>query len=358
MRNPPNYGSIVNLGKNRRRPLGVRVPDGYRLREDFTEVIKYKYIGYFENTPQGRKDARLLLAQYNEGINVKIEVNRCPTFKEVADDMIERYFIMEEHKKGYYSGKSEYAYRTALKKCKPIHDMKINCVKPSDIQAIADTYKEQSSPTISVLKRVIWLTFERARKERMIPENFIDDIDFLFRSTGNEIHKVFTDYEIELLWKHADDYRVKHILNLIYCGMRIGEYLSIETKNIHIDEQYLIGGFKTTAGRNRTIPIADKTLPFWKEFYNEDSEVFIKGARTHFMSRQHFVDTIWMPVMEALKLNHIPHDTRYTCATLLDRAEVKDNTIKFILGHKQQDITNDVYIHQSKDTLLRAINSI
>lgn len=67
MKNPNGYGGIVDLGKNRRRPIAVRVPNGVKLTEDCREIPQYKYLGYFERTPQGKKDAQLLLAQYNAG---------------------------------------------------------------------------------------------------------------------------------------------------------------------------------------------------------------------------------------------------------------------------------------------------
>ena len=66
MKNPNGYGRIVDLGKNR-RPIAVRVPNGVKLTEDYREIPQYKYLGYFERTPQGKKDAQLLLAQYNAG---------------------------------------------------------------------------------------------------------------------------------------------------------------------------------------------------------------------------------------------------------------------------------------------------
>ncbi len=45
-----------------------------KLTEDCREIPRYKYLGYFERTQQGKKDAQLLLAQYNEGHRVKAAV--------------------------------------------------------------------------------------------------------------------------------------------------------------------------------------------------------------------------------------------------------------------------------------------
>lgn len=48
MKNPNGYGGIVDLGKNRRRPIAVRVPNGVKLTEDCRDIPQYKYLGYFE----------------------------------------------------------------------------------------------------------------------------------------------------------------------------------------------------------------------------------------------------------------------------------------------------------------------
>lgn len=53
-----------------------------------------------------------------------------------------------------------------------------------------------------------------------------------------------------------------------------------------------------------------------------------------------------------------PHDTRHTCATLLDGAEVNDNARKMILGHARGDVTNGVYTHKTLRQLRKAIECL
>ena len=55
---------------------------------------------------------------------------------------------------------------------------------------------------------------------------------------------------------------------------------------------------------------------------------------------------------------HMPHDTRHTCATLLDGAEVNDNARKMILGHARGDVTNGVYTHKTLRQLRKAIECL
>ena len=60
----------------------------------------------------------------------------------------------------------------------------------------------------------------------------------------------------------------------------------------------------------------------------------------------------------AITKNHLPHDCRHTCATLLANADIDKKTIQLILGHSTGDVTERVYIHKTIEQLISAINSI
>ena len=55
---------------------------------------------------------------------------------------------------------------------------------------------------------------------------------------------------------------------------------------------------------------------------------------------------------------HLPHDGRHTCATLMDNADVPKKIQQLILGHSSQDITSKVYTHKTVEQLVEAINRI
>lgn len=62
--------------------------------------------------------------------------------------------------------------------------------------------------------------------------------------------------------------------------------------------------------------------------------------------------------MAKLNLDHLPHDGRHTCATLLDNADVNKTIVKKILGHAGDDVTEKVYTHKTIQQLVEAINLI
>lgn len=359
MKNPPGYGSIVDLGKNRRKPIAVRVPNGKKFNKQGKEVIDYKYLGYFERTSQGKKDAAILLAQYNDGIaiNLPSKANVCPTFKEVANIWLERCLTRVEAKKGKVSRQLEDSYKAAIKRCKPIHNTPINKIKLQDVQDIADSAASMSQSTVRNLEAILDGTFDLARRQKMIPENFINDVDFIFKTSKDKIHKSFTRDEVDLLWKNKDDTNVRIILIMVYTGLRIEEILSLQTKSIFLSEKYMVGGVKTDAGIDRIIPLADKIIPFISDLYNRDNTYLLTHKNKRF-KRATFLKQVWEPTMEKLNMDNLPHDTRYTCATLMDRAEINKNCQKAILGHEQDSVTDKVYVEKDLKDLLCAINRI
>lgn len=358
MRNPNNYGTIVNLGSGRRRPLGVRVRNGVKLTPDCREIPQFKYIGYFENSPQGRRDAIALLAEYNQGrSDIKSDLVKKPTFLQVANEWIDRHEKSLNTKNSTNVESNVAHYKAALKKCTPILDKPINIVTYNDIQTIADNVSHMGKSAVMKLKGLINGTFELARKHKYIPENFIDDVEFNYSVKDDSIHSVFTDDEIKKLWELSDDQEVKALLIMIYTGLRASEFMRILNENIHLDERYFIGGMKTDAGRDRIIPIHESIVPFVSYFIS-DNEYFFTNCGSKW-SYSRFQVTFWNPLMKRLNMNHLPHDTRHTCATLLDRANANPNCIKDILGHAREGITNKVYVDKKNlDDLVRAINLI
>lgn len=359
MKNPPGYGSIVDLGKNRRKPIAVRIPNGKKLNRQGKEIISYKYLGYFERTAQGKRDAQLLLAQYNSGANIHIPKaeNSCPVFKELADIWLQKHLEHLAVKKGSASAQLGHSYAAAISKCRAIHNKKINCIKYQDIQDIADSIAGMSGSSVANIKTVLFETFDLARKQRYITENFINDVDFLYRKKENKIHSSFSKDEVSLLWKNSDDKNIRIILVMIYTGVRIEELLSMKTENIHLDEKYMIGGVKTDAGKNRIIPVADKIYDFVSELYCAENKYLLTHDGKRY-SRTIFMREIWNPAMQLLDINHLPHDTRYTCASMMDRANANENSKKTILGHAKKGVTNSIYVEKELQDLLDAINLI
>ena len=177
--------------------------------------------------------------------------------------------------------------------------------------------------------------------------------------------------EIKLLWDNLnlgvplqysrkdirDIYPVDTLLILIYTGMRPGELLKLENENIFLEDRYMIGGFKSEAGTNRIIPIHEDIYPLIKKRKEVGGAYFVKYKTDLPPTLREYRKYIFDPMMEKLKLEHLPHDGRHTFSTIADNyleLEMK----KRVMGHAISDITQGTYTHKTTADLVEGINKV
>jgi integrase len=140
--------------------------------------------------------------------------------------------------------------------------------------------------------------------------------------------------------------------------MRVSEFLRVNMKkDTFIDDRYfIVRESKTEAGRNRSIPIHKDLIPFFRIRQKfEWLATTKKGERftTYSQFRRMYTE-----LMNDLNMKHSIHETRHTCATLLDAADVNDMVTRKILGHAGQGITKAVYIHKYVQDLIDGIDKV
>lgn len=175
-----------------------------------------------------------------------------------------------------------------------------------------------------------------------------------------QIHSRYTNEEIATLWsKLYVINNVDLILITIYTGLRPTELLEITTDNVHLDEQYMIGGMKTEAGTDRTIPIADKILPLIKNRFNPNRRFLVNNKYGNHYTYGSYVSANFNTVMNRLGMQHLPHDGRHTFASLMDDAGANEVCIKLIMGHSMKNnVTKGVYTHKTTQQLIDEVNKI
>lgn len=350
MRNPNGYGSVYKLSGKRRKPFAARITIGFKKTEKSAQPI-YKYIGYFEN----RADAMRALALYNgEGLDEKHE----PTL----------YEVYEEWTKEKFPTLKEYShYVAAFKAVSSLNNRKISTITIRNYEdAFVDSGRKK--PTLTNTKIVLKFVYEYAFRRGYINTELasipsfikIPEMDPQLVEESKRKHVSFTREELEALWKHKDDEVVKTILFLIYTGVRISELINLKVKDVHLEEQYFeVIDSKTKAGI-RTVPIADKILPIAKEWKEEGLEDFVPMFAGGRLLYQSYLRWRFIPTCERiLGKKHYCHDTRHTTTTFLTEEGVDQRYIKLIVGHKQGDVTNDVYANKlDVKVLLKAINQM
>lgn len=349
-RMPNGYGSVVKLGGRRRKPYAVRVTTSFELvgeGDDLHAVQKYKYLEYFEK----RTDAIKFLASYNSGMRVREHrsIEDMPTFAEVFEHVIEE---KEKSKKGLKTNLRR-SYKAAFQKFEDIHDMKICNVRYVDVQGIVDRCSAMSKSSVNNMIMVCHAIGAYAKKYEYILTDFSEHLTGEFEGEKG-IHKPFTSEEISILRNDVCEDAALFALITIYTGMRPSELIGLAFTEEDLSRHYLTAGSKTAAGRNRVIPlhpdiealIAERTIE------SGNPVIFPKMSLSLFRKR------VWDPYMQTVDMEHLPHDGRHSCATLMEAAGISLGRRKLILGHSNRDVTEGVYTHVAPEELVAEISKI
>lgn len=338
---PNSFGTVYRLSGNRRRPYAIAKTFGW---DDKGKQIK-KIIGYATSKKEGLE----ILLEYNKNPLADISYLNL-TFEKAFlmwFEMLNNESDMSE------SNKSSY-YSTFKNHCTPLYKIKILDLKTTDVQNCINLCKRGFN-TKRYIKLVASQVYKYCLVQLDMPlrKNFSDGLKIGKNEKSNK-HYPFSNNEIKVLWENLNISYVNSILILIYTGMRPSELLKLEISNIFIDEQYMIGGIKTSAGINRVIPIHTKIIPLIKDLMKGKNKYLMERCNVSISYRRY--EEYFRNVMDQLNFNHTPHDGRHTLATELDNINANEVCIKLILGHKIDDITKGVYTHKNRNQLIETIN--
>ena len=345
MKLPPGYGQIIKLSGRRRRPYAVRVDAGMAEDSPGHFVRKQKYLAYFEK----RTEALDYLAKYNAGIDLgkRPSLADMPTFKDVYWDFMAWY----DKRHPDASESARRAYSTAFKHSARLHLRKFATIRTAAMQEIMAEYSDKSNSTAGGLLKLFHGMYRYALMNELAEKDYSQFVFSQGRDPGEPLHKPFTPEEIRALWE-AEAYPV---IIMIYTGMRVGEFLRIECANVDTVSCTMIGGIKTDAGKNRVIPIHSDILPLVKDMLGEKKYLFSGDT---VMTYGRFLREPWRGWMDTAGLDHLPHDTRHTAATMMEQAGIPLHHQKLILGHSIHDITQGIYTHVMPDVLVEDINRL
>lgn len=334
MRMPNGFGSIVNLGKKRRRPWAVRLTIGWGA----DKKQKYKYLSYHEK----RKDALEALISYNKS---PYDIDRASiTFAEVFEAWASRKF-------SELGASSVRNYKSIYRKCADLYETPFRELKTAHLQAVVDANKRLAHVTL--LKVLFGQLYGYALKNDICEKDYSQFVEIPTKE--KKLEKVpFTSEEVATLWRHKDEPFVDLVLILLYTGMRISELIEMEIEKINLDEGYMIGGVKTAAGRNRIIPIHAEIMPLVKAQYSPDKKYLFQSVRGNKLQYNYFAAYKFAPLMEKLKMSHTLHETRHTFISQADRVGLNGTILKKIVGHANGDITVH-YTHKDISEILEEI---
>lgn len=334
MRNANGMGSVYSLStrKNKRK---LRKPWVAKVSiNENGERQKQKIIGYFETKV--------------EALDALMLYNKDPQFvknsKVTLDDVFQMYF--KEHSEKVSETRIKNIQSQCKKNFDSIKDKPIQSLTPLLLQNFMDSINKSSATKLAV-KSLLKGIFKHALKLQIIKEDYSSLAEVGKRETV-VTRMVFTHDEIEFLYSKADEIMATHLLILIYTGMRINEYLSLELKDYDVKEFTIRTGSKTEAGKNRLIPIHSKIRSLlYKVLSEEENKISYTIFRNHFIKYLKKYDELG---------EHTIHDTRHTFASMLSTAGANEVAITKIIGHTDIATTNKIYTHKDIYDLRKAVD--
>lgn len=329
MRRGNGDGSIFLLRGKRRNPYAVRITVGWTNEGK----QQYKYLGYYRT----KTEAKRALDLYNT--NPYDLMNKDVTLIEVYEKWQRQTNLGESVMKNY---------KSAFNKCYQLHSRKMRDIKASDLKSQLDFY---SPTTKKMYKMIMNHLYKYAIENEIVEKNLSEFITY--DTVESKSKSVFSSDEIQKLWDNLDnDINADIPLILLYSGMRIGELLDIKSDDVFIDDDYMIGGLKTAAGRNRVIPIHHKIKPLIEKRLTNKNLYLITDKRGKQINYNAFARRQWTKVVE----NHTAHETRHTFITQMDRLNVNKVALKKIVGHSLKEDITDHYTHKSIQELVDTVN--
>lgn len=327
----------------RRKPYCVYLNNGHDDEGKRRRVFLGSYTTF--------KAAQEALEKYNQGLLVK------PTEKTSLQDIWELYKEDKEALTGHALSPN-YVSAWKLYIAPRLASTPIANIKTLHMQACINACK--SKTTQKFIKAILGGIYSYALANDLV----LKDYSSALKTTPiekNKSHKPFTTPEMRWLWEHADQDVYKIILIQIYTGMRKSELSEILVSNVNLQKQYVIGGKKTTAGRNRIIPIANCILSFVRYFYTisrfAGCSYLIMPDKTRNIGSQKGSANIGA-IYRNFCQQHSSHDARHTFITLCSNYNLPESTVKKIVGHAGSDITEAIYTHKSNEQLLTVVNRL
>ncbi len=346
---PNGYGSIQKLSGKRRKPFRVVKTDKWIIDPTTGKSKQIKFtIGYYAT----REEAMIALANYNENpYDIKTDTI---TFAEVYEKWSAEHFPTINNQSAIRTIKAAYAY------CNGLYNMRMKDIRVSHLEGTILNANVGYS-TKARIKSLFNMMYKYCIAHDIVDKDYASVMfagnNPIKRERQKEI-VIFTDEEISKLWDSVDIVPFTDMVLIeLYSGWRPQELAILKVVDIDIEAETMKGGLKTDAGKNRIVPIHPKIKPLienrLKEATTLQSEYLfndVNGQQGTYMTYDKYRKR-FQKVMERLKMQHRPHETRHTFISKAKAYNMDEYILKLIVGHNISDITENVYTHRKIDEL-------
>lgn len=345
MRRANGTGSIVKLSGNRRRPYVVKISALDKWGQMHQTALSYH---------SKMSEAQAALDSYNHDKASGL----VPQADKYSVTLQQIYDLWSPRKYDTISRQAADAYRACWGRLSRYKDIRVTNLTIDHLQAIIDedAQKNMSQSTMQNDRMLMRALFKYAMERDIIMKDYSAYITV--PSVAAKYEKgAFDDLQIaklEQLVKSGFPW-ADTVLMLCYTGFRINEFLSLTPFSYNLEGDFLRGGSKTDAGKDRVIPIHPKVKPYLKSWLDKGGATIICKADGNRMSSAWYRIYLFKPVVRALDLPQAtPHWCRHTFATRLYAAGAPDLEIKRLMGHADSNVTEH-YTHTDLDHLRSAL---
>ena len=262
-------------------------------------------------------------------------------------------------------------YKAAYAHFHTLHSTNMDEISTGDLQACMDACKagKRTHQMMKVVAGLLWgYAYDRKYVERKITENL-----YTGKGTSKKRDPLTAD-EVEAFRQAIGKHRyAEYIYCLCYLGFRPGELLELRKDQVFYEKEkdiwYIVAGKKTDAGRDRTVTIPDKIIPFILE------RLYIPGTDLLFpqytftrkskdnpvplflgfkpMSDAYLREDAFKPMTAALGIaeGKVPYCSRHTYSNLLKKASGDDRDKAALIGHSDYTFTQTKYQSTNLDEL-------
>ena len=323
----------------------IKLPNG-----KYKAVVVLEYFRK-ENGKMGRKLATKTCSRKSDAVAALPELRKeKPKKREITlQELYDIYTKTTDYISLSHSQQDKLEY--AWKRLKPLVRRTIDSLTVEEMQDVIDSAVQTYYPARD-MKVMLSHLYELAKKREYVTYNKTENLDLPALKKAKK--DSFTEEEISIFWKDYQEGNAftGYILVLIYTGMRYGELARVKLEDIHPEEQYIRGGIKSAAGRDRIIPLGSKILPV--------VQALMQGKRKKLleMNEDNWYKAYW-DTIDRLKLRRLnPHCCRHTWFTRMAAAGVPPALIAEAGGHADINVAYKNYIHTPTKELIAAAEKI
>lgn len=340
---PKGMGTITKYSGNRNKPYVARLP----------EVNGEKpLLGTYSTHKEAASSLNKYLLEHPEESQRTVDV-----FNWTFEQVFESYKKTARYTKSSKSNRN--ALSSAFTAYSELHKEKFRKILISDFQDCIDE-NENGMWSKAKMKTLANLLIGHAITLTIIS----NDLHHLLHVAADGKSKpivIFTEENIKTLFENDTIPYIDLLLCFIYSGARPTELLTIETKDVYLDENYMIGGIKTEAGKDRIFIIHPKIKKYIEKWYNPNNKYLFYRLDTHeVITRFHWRDYIFSDIIKRFNFDEglLPKSTRHTFATLADKYKVSDTVLNKMIGHTDTEFRRRTYTHPEIAEKLKEIRKI